>query len=167
MGAVMTQRTDETRPSFRLIDVAAMACRWERGIGRPRRRAVALAVLLAVALSISMSPDLRTVGSREALAAGLAERMPSRGYQYGYVAPGSCDKDHYYQEVYTWDDLTSYFTGTRMLHIGTSRNGYCMEKPRTTRPGVQGGNRWDYWEDYWERRNHRNGSMSFGGWWGW
>ncbi|MGE3909061.1 MAG: hypothetical protein AB7K36_06910 [Chloroflexota bacterium] len=156
------------RQSSRAIKWSMAFCRWVGGAARLSNRRVTVAILLGVALANLLSPDLQTFGTREALAAGPAvEHVRPGSYLDGYTAPGSCDKDHSFQEAFSWDDLLSYFTaGPRPLYNGVYKIGYCIEKPRTTRPGVNGGNRWDYWADYWDRERHRNDSLWDRDWWG-
>jgi hypothetical protein len=167
MGSVMTHRFTGTRPLFRVFESLTTTRRRVGMVRRPRRHVVGMAFLLGVALSSLTSPDLQATGSREARAAGLAvEQVSIDDRQYGYDDPTSCDKDQYFQAGITWDALTSYFTGTHGFQQYAVKNGYCMEKPRTTRPGVKGGNRWDYWGDYWERQNQRNHPMWTIDWWG-
>jgi hypothetical protein len=165
MGSVMTHRSTVKRQSIRAIDLAVMTCRWAGVAGQPSGRAVALAILLGVAFASLISPDPQTFGSREALAAGLtADRVRTGGVLDNYAYPGSCDKDQLFQEAFSWDDLMAYLTGRQAVYRSTSRIGYCIEKPRTTRPGVAGGNKWDYWDDYWARQRHKNDSIWYGGW---
>lgn len=164
----MTPRSVFKRQSFHLIELAVMTGRWVGVAARPSSRAIVLAILLGVTLASLFSPDLQTFGNREAFAAGPAiDHVRASGYLDGYASPGSCDKDQYFQEAFSWDTLVSYVTGTRTVYKSTSTVGSCVEKPRTTRPGVQGGNRWDYWDHYWDRERHKNDPTLYGGWWGW
>ena len=164
----MTRRSTVNRQLLRAIGFAAMTCRWVGIAERPRRRAVALAMILGVALSGLISPDLQTFGSREALAAGPGvDHLRYAGQFDGYASANSCDKDQYFQEAFSWNDFMSYLSGTRPSYKSISRIGYCIEKPRTTRPGVAGGNRWDYWDDYWARERHKNDSIWQAAWWRW
>jgi hypothetical protein len=165
MGSVMTHRSTVKRQLIHAIELTVMTCRRVGVAGPPSGRAVALAIVLGVAFARLISPDLQTFGSREALAAGLAvDRVRASGVLDSYAYPGSCDKDQVFQEAFSWDDLMAYFTGRQAVYRSASKIGYCIEKPRTTRPGVAGGNKWDYWDDYWARENHKNDSIWYGGW---
>lgn len=160
----MTGLNTVKQQSFRVSKLAAIAGRWLGTAARPRRRAVALAMLLGVGLTGITSPDLRSFGSHEALAAAPAlDQVRAGGQIDRFGAANACDRDQYFQEAFSWDELISYVTGTRASFKSVSRVGFCVEKPRTTRPGVAGGNRWDYWDDYWARERHKNDPT----WWGW
>jgi hypothetical protein len=68
-----------------------------------------------------------------------------------------CKADQYYQKDYLWSFLSSVFDSHYDDRQKDSHKGFCVDKPRTTRPGVKDGNKWDYWGDYWDREKDEHG----------